>query len=79
MCASALAGVFAFGVFADDDPVEVARVGVAEGGGDAAQDFGGAEVGVLLQRLADGEAEGPERYVVWDICSWRILDHSLQA
>ena len=79
MCASALAGVFTFGVFADDDPVEVTGARIAERGGDAAQDFGGADVGVLLEGLADGEAEGPEGYVVWDICSWRRLDQSLQA
>ena len=67
MRAAALAGILALGVLADDDPVEVAGVGVAEGGGDAAEDFGGADVGVLLEGLANGEPEGPERYVVGDI------------
>lgn len=38
-----------------------------EGGGGAAQDAGGADVGVLVEGLADEEAEGPERDVVWDV------------
>ena len=66
--APALPGVFALGVFADDDPVEVAGAGVAKGGGDAAEDFCGADVGVLLEGLADGEAQGPEGYVVGNVC-----------
>ena len=61
-------GIFALGVFADDDPVQVARTGVTEGGGDAAEDFGGADVGVLLEGLADGKAERPEGDMVWDVC-----------
>ncbi len=33
----------------------------------SAEDFGGAHVGILLEGLADGEAETPERDVVWDV------------
>ena len=67
MAASALAGVFAFGVLADYDPVEGSAGAVAQGRCDAAQDAGGAHIGVLLEWLAEGEAETPEGDVVGDI------------
>jgi hypothetical protein len=51
--ASALAGVFALRIFAHNDPVEIAVRGFAEWGFGAAEDFGGAHVGVLLKGLAD--------------------------
>ncbi len=68
----ALTGVLALGVFADDHPVKVARASIAQGRRDAAEEFGGANIGVLLEGLADGEAEGPEGDVVWDVC-WERL------
>ena len=66
VCAAALAGVFAFGVFTNDDPVEGGGF-VGDGGqgwGYAAEDAGGADVGVVLEGLDEGEAEGPEGDVV---------------
>ena len=71
---AALTGVFALGVFADDNPVKGARLSIAERGGNAAEDFGRADVGVLLERLANGEAEAPKGDVVRNVCSWK-LDH----
>lgn len=69
MCAAALAGVFAFGVFSDYDPVEGGGVmdDGCEGWGYAAEDAGGADVGVVLEGLDEGEAEGPEGDVVGDV------------
>jgi hypothetical protein len=55
-----LTSVLALGVLADDDPVEVAVGGVAEGRLSATEDLCGADVGVLLKGLADCEAEAPE-------------------
>lgn len=37
------------------------------GGSDAAQDAGGANIGVVLEGLDEGKTEGPEGYVVWDV------------
>lgn len=67
--APALPGVLAFAVLADDHPVQVAVVAFAEGGLRASEDAGGPDVGVLLERLADGEAEAPEGDVVGDVWS----------
>lgn len=64
MGATSLTSVFAFAIFADDYPVERARRTVFEGRGNAAKNFGGANVGVLLEGLADCEAQAPERNVV---------------
>jgi len=55
-------GIFSFGVFTDDEPVE-RRGGGGEGGkggGGTAQNPGWAEVGVLLEGLAESETEAPE-------------------
>jgi hypothetical protein len=60
MNAPAGAGVFAFGVLADDDPVEVARADAAQRRLDAGQDPGGSDVGVLVEALADRETQSPE-------------------
>jgi hypothetical protein len=65
-----VAGVFALAVLANDDPVKIFLAAVAEGGGGASQDSGGAHVGILLEGLAEGEAEAPEGDVVWDIYSF---------
>lgn len=62
---AALASVFAFRVLADDNPVEIS--GVVEWGCDAAEDARRADVGVLLERLADGEAEAPEGDMIGDV------------
>jgi hypothetical protein len=65
--AAALAGVLAFAVFADDDPVEIARLAVAQRGLGALEDACWSHVGVLLEGLADGEAKTPERDVIRNI------------
>ena len=64
MTAATVPGVFAFAVLAYDDPVEIARFAAGKWGGDATQELGGPDVCVLLEWLADGEAEAPEGYVV---------------
>lgn len=66
--AAALACVFAFCILAHYYPVEGAGWAIAERGGDAAEDAGRADVGVLLEGLDDGQAEAPEGEVVWYIC-----------
>lgn len=50
---AALAGVLALAVLPDDDPVEVSVLAAAQGRLGAAEDLGGAHVGVLLEGLAD--------------------------
>lgn len=64
MRASALAGVLAFRVLADEHPVDF------PGGFDLAFCAGecayGANVGVELEGATQGEEEAPKRDVVWD-------------
>ena len=59
-------GIFALGVLAHDDPVELAAVHVAQRRRDPRQHAGRTHVGVLIERLADREAQAPERDVVGD-------------
>jgi hypothetical protein len=66
--ASALTRVLALAVLADDYPVQVAGVALAERRLGAAEDLGWSHIGVLLKGLADGEAETPEGNVIGDIC-----------
>lgn len=66
---STLTRIFAFGVFADDDPVEVTGAAILEWGGGASEDFCGAYIGVLLERLADRKAEAPQGDVIWYVCA----------
>lgn len=65
--ATTLAGVLALTILTDDDPVELAGLAVGERRGRAGQDARPAHVCVLLQRLADGKAEAPERDVIGHI------------
>ena len=60
--AAARAGVFALGVFADDDPVDLAAF--EERAGDPGQHPGGPHVGVLVEALADRQAQAPQRHMV---------------
>ncbi len=62
--AAAIAGIFAFGVLAHDDPVEIPRADPRQRRGDARQDLGRAHVGILVEALADRQAQAPERHVV---------------
>ncbi|MNV29147.1 hypothetical protein D3C71_1203620 [compost metagenome] len=65
--AAAHARVFAFGVFAHDDPVQVLGRAALERRVDARQDARGPHVGVLIEPLTDLEAQAPERDVVGDV------------
>ena len=62
MHAPARAGIFAFGVLAHDNPVEVADA--AQRPFDAGQEPGRAHIGVLVERLADREPQAPQRDVI---------------
>ncbi len=64
MAAPALAGIFPRGVFPHDHPVQIPGTNPCERALDARQDPCGTHVGVLVERLADGEAQAPERQVV---------------
>ena len=64
MRAAALAGILAFRVLAHDHPVQLLGRDIAQRAGDSGQDAGRADVGVLVERLADGEAQAPERNVI---------------
>src|SRR5260221_6862830 len=59
------AGVFAFGVLAHDDPVDA--VSVFHGAAHARQHARGSHVGVLIEALADRQAQSPERDMVGHI------------
>ena len=61
------AGVFTFGVFAHDDPVQVFGRAALEGCINARQDARGPHVGVLVKPLANLQAQAPERDVVGDV------------
>jgi hypothetical protein len=65
--AAAAAGIFAFGVLAHDDPVEIADADIAQGRGHARQNLGRTDIGVLIKALADRQAKAPQRDVVGDI------------
>ncbi len=65
--AAADAGVFAFGVLADDDPVEVVRPAALQRRVDAGQDARRPHVRVLVEALADLQPQAPQRDVVRDV------------
>ncbi len=67
MRAAALAGIFAFGILADDDPVEIVGRNARQRAPDAGQDAGRADIGILVEGLADGEAQAPERQMIGHI------------
>ncbi len=58
--AAADPGIFAFRVFADDDPVEFWPVNVAQRAGDPRQDAGRPHIGILIERLRS-RAATPQR------------------
>ena len=60
----ALARVLALRVLAHDHPVQVARLAAPQRRLRAAEDLGRPHVRVLLEGLADGQAEAPERDVI---------------
>ena len=61
------ARVLAFGVLAHDDPVEVVRTAALQRAVDPGQDARRPDVGVLVEALADLQAQAPERDVVRDV------------
>lgn len=63
-----LARILAFTVLADNDPVEISNVAVAEGRLSTPEDSSGADVGILLEWLADSQTKAPEGDVVRNIC-----------
>ncbi len=58
------AGVFALGVLAHDDPIELAAVDVAQRRRDPRQHARRPHIGVLIERLADGKPQAPQGDVV---------------
>jgi hypothetical protein len=64
MDAPADAGILPFRVLAHDHPVELLVGHVAQRRGDAGQHARRPDVGVLVERLADGEPQAPQRDVV---------------
>ena len=62
--AAAEAGVLAFAVLPDDDPVEFGVIGLAQRGHDAGQELDRADVGPLVEVLGDVQAQAPQADVV---------------
>jgi hypothetical protein len=58
--ATAMAGILAFGILPDDHPVKVADSDVTQRRGDAGNDPGWTDVGVLVEPLADRQAQAPQ-------------------
>jgi hypothetical protein len=64
MGATAVTGILAFAVLADYDPIEFTVVYVTQRRDEAWENTSGTYIGVLIEPLADFEAESPEREVV---------------
>jgi hypothetical protein len=64
---SAIAGIFALTVLADDEPVQSAGCEVAQGAADTRKDAGRPDIGVLVEALADRQAQAPQRDVIRDV------------
>ncbi len=64
-----MASIFSFRVLTDDYPVKVLRMRVegVEWRSGAPEDTCWSHVSVLLEGLAEGQTETPERYVVWHV------------
>src|SRR6188768_4067620 len=67
MNTAANAGVFSFRIFPDNDPIKLGSGYMAQRAGDARKDAGRTNVRVLIQRLADREAQSPKRNMVGDV------------
>ncbi len=65
--AAADAGVLAFGVLAHDDPVQVLGLAALQRAVDAGQDARRAHIGVLVEALADLQAQAPQRDVIGNV------------
>ena len=69
MDAATYAGIFAFGVLAHDDPVQFRTGDMTQRAGDARQNPGRTNVGILIKRLADRQTQTPQGDVVRDVGS----------
>ena len=67
MGASAGASIFTFGVFPDDNPIEIIGSDTGEGPLNTWKQAGRANIGVLIEGLADLQAQAPQGDVVRDI------------
>lgn len=67
MRAATLAGVLALAVLTNNNPVKVTVLAVAQRRLSAAEDSCWADIGVLLEGLANGQAETPQRDVIGDV------------
>ena len=67
MGAPAMAGIFAFRVLPDDQPVQITDADIAQRAGDAGQDARRADIGVLVEPLADLQTQAPERNMVRNV------------
>lgn len=67
MAAASLAGILAFGILSDDDPVQVAGSAFPQRGLRASEDLCGPDIGILLEGLTDGQTQAPEGDMVGDI------------
>ena len=68
---AAEAGVLAFAVLPDDDPVEFGVVGLAQRGLDAGVELDRADVGPLVEVLGDVQPQPPQADVVRDVAPSR--------
>ena len=64
---ASLPRVLAFAVLPDNHPVQVSGLAIAQRGLRTREDPSGPDVSVLLEGLADGEAQAPERDMIGDI------------
>jgi hypothetical protein len=69
MGTAALSGVFSFAVFPYDNPIKIFGAAITEGRVQPAQDTGRAHIRVLVEALADGEAQPPKSHVIGKIGS----------
>ncbi len=60
-------GIFTFGIFADDDPIDGLAEIRPQRANDAGQQLRRPHIGELIEALADGEAQAPQRQGVRQI------------
>src|ERR1700686_2700886 len=65
--ATAVAGIFALTVLTHNHPIEITLFNPTQWAGDAAQNAGRTNVRILIEALADFEAQAPQSDMVRDI------------
>jgi hypothetical protein len=65
VCTAAASRIFAFGILANDHPVDV--LSVSQRTGDSRQHARGANVRVLIETLADRQPQSPQRHVIGNV------------